>query len=279
MQHDLTQMAQLAIYINTNRQKWCYHVDHKIEYGNNLDAVSIGSTYQIKFSRADVQQHCRGDQYLKPIHAGDNVVVKLPLTECCLSNLARVQVKETRNCRAASIKQGYVYAIIPIDQECTITLLETRRWNRNMGKLFKVGKESARISIPSNKSMSSTISVASIHDNVLIEDVESENCEIVETTPHAIRLCANDTVAEAHSITLTLKVRSRWLIVAIQCVLLALLIVFLIEANLSNLYLNRDYSIVELLAPSLAIFGLQLAIWHKHRQDYFESSFFRIGRL
>lgn len=291
MRCNLTDNAQFAAYLSSRRKDWCRHVDHKFEYGRHLDAVTIVSTYQINLPLQQILKYCKASNYRNPISVGDIVTVRLPFNTRSQTTLSQLEIQRTENCVAINTGQNHLYAEIPIGQFCTITLVELRFWNRvaelrsfrpckqNFKKCIVLGKEKIFELIPTDEAESSTVTITSLNDNVIIENIKAFGYCILNELSSSVTLSTCKDQPPSNMVSFELRVRSRWLVVAIPMTLLFVLASFYIGAFTSNLFLDRNYSIVELIAPPLAVLGIMLNVLYRHKQNLFESSFFRFGEF
>ena len=292
--HDLTSNEQLRHSLLDDCTWWCQRVDHEFEYGNHLDIVPIRSTYQIKLSVEDLQERCVSPGILNSLEFGDPVAVTLPITARRTGGLVSLQVQGSENCTAFIVqpptnssskssggysKLFYVSAIVFAGQVCSITILENRIWKRT--KVAK-GKESVKQHIPANEALWTTVTVSSAKEMIWIHDLVAENFQS-SRDESSIKVATMECCYDLNridplefEIVLWARLRTGILLfnVLVPIVALVLYVVALVKYMVDDS--DGQLVILVLFATLIAVLN---QVWISIRQNYFENSFFRIGKL
>ena len=284
---DLIGNVQLKDYLTNNHQDWCQHVAHRVMFGNHLDVIEIVSTYQITLSVAAIRAVSGTANYQNNISAGMSAQVLLPITTRCKNEMLVIDVKDSQNCtafvdRATVDTKGCgftnsieVHAVVPIGQTFSISIIEKRLWKR---KAIALGRESTEVKIPQDGAKTSTISIISLQDNVVIQSPRTQNLCNVRRSSGIVTASHNFGEICSHSVSLVLAVRSYFLILMMHLALLMLAVIAFIEPFAFGRLLNDEYNLAESLAIPTAGFGLTFTMWRYFRRNAFEASFFRFRR-
>ena len=286
---DLTSNVQLRNSLLDDRTWWCQRVDHEFEFGNHLDYIPITSTYQVKLSVTDVQNHSACPGILNSLAVGDLVAVELPITTRRADEMISLQVRGSENCTAFMVqpptnpssessnkdsKITYVDAIVPVGQICSITLLEKRIWKR---KWAAFGTESLTQQMPANEALLTSASVISVSNGIAIHRSEADNFQ-----PDIIKRSIGSAIIE-HSFdpnhyeplefTVVLLARQLRLLMLLGALTSISFLVVSVIALIKGVSLYLEFGAIS--AIPLASFGLWKALW----KEYFINSLFRIGKL
>ncbi len=286
---DLTSNVQLRNSLLDDRTWWCQRVDHEFEFGNHLDYIPITSTYQVKLSVTDVQNHSACPGILNSLAVGDLVAVELPITTRRADEMISLQVGGSENCTAFMVqpptnpssessnkdsKITYVDAIVPVGQICSITLLENRIWKR---EFFVVGKESIKQHIPANEALLTSASVISAKKTIAIHDFREQSRVKCSTGVATIECSYDLNRVDALEFKIVLLARLRTGILLfnglVPIVALGLYVAALVEYTI-----NGGASPVVVLVIFATLMAVLNRVWASIRQNYFENSLFRVGK-